>query len=235
MLLEAMVAVVSLACVMTLAKDSPLISGGARPNFLYAKGIGGFLEAFGVPAAVAVSFGLMAFTTFFFEKLDVCTRVGRYIVQELTGWRGAGGKTFAAAVTVGVPAFFLLYRGASGDGGSVPAWRLFWELFGASNQLLAALTLLGLTVWLWHTRREWWVFPVLGLPTAFMYVMSSWALVRVVRVEIGKSGLWTNPVAWVGILLIVLAVMVIAEAALAFFRPRWERPARPAAGAEALD
>ena len=38
-------------------------------------------------------------------------------------------------------------------GNPVPAWRTFWSLFGASNQLLAALTLLGITVWLWRTRR----------------------------------------------------------------------------------
>lgn len=230
MLLEAMVAVVSLACVMKLAADSPLLVGQPRPNFLYAHGIGSFLEAFGIPPAFAVSFALMAFTTFVYDTLDVCTRLGRYIVQELTGWRGRGGKTFAALITVGLPAFFLLYRGL-GDGGGAPAWRLFWELFGASNQLLAALTLIGLTVWLWQTRRAWWVFPVLGIPTAFMYVMSTWALARVVRVEIDKAGFWANPVAWIGVLLMALAVMVIVEAALAFTRPQWRgtRPSLPEA------
>ena len=52
-----------------------------------------------------------------------------------------------------------------------------WPLFGISNQLLAALTLLGVTVWLWRTRRETWVWLVTGLPCVWMYAMSSWALV----------------------------------------------------------
>ena len=57
-----------------------------------------------------------------------------------------------------------------------PIWRTFWALFGASNQLLAALTLLGITVWLWKTRRVWWVWLVTGIPTVWMYAMSTWAL-----------------------------------------------------------
>jgi len=220
MLLEAMVAVVSLACVMRLSQDSPLMTGGANPNFLYAQGIGSFLGALGIPPAYAVAFALMAFTTFVYDTLDVCTRLGRYIVEELTGWRGAAGKTFAALLTVGVPAFFLLYHGSNAAGRVVPAWKLFWELFGASNQLLAALTLLGLTVWLWRTRRALWVIPVLGLPTVVMYVMSTWALVRIVAVELSKNGLGGNPVPWVGMLLVALAALMIVEAGLAFLRPR---------------
>ena len=60
----------------------------------------------------------------------------------------------------------------------MPVWQIFWNLFGASNQLLAALTLLGVTVWLWRHARAWWVWLVTGLPTVCMYVMSTWALCR---------------------------------------------------------
>jgi carbon starvation protein len=219
MLLEAMVAVVSLSCVMRLTQDAPLLAS-PKPNFLYAQGIGSFLGALGIPPAYAVAFALMAFTTFVYDTLDVCTRLGRYIIEELTGWRGPVGKTFAALLTVGVPAFFLMYHSTDAVGRGIPAWKLFWELFGASNQLLAALTLLGLTVWLWHTRRQWWVWAVLGIPTALMYVMSTWALVRIIGVEVDKNGLGRNPVPWVGMLLVALAVLMIGEAALAFLRPR---------------
>ena len=80
MLLEAMVAVVSLCCVMRLGSSDPLLATG-DPNYLYAVGIGGFLEELGIPAAFGVSFGLMAFTTFVYDTLDVCTRLGRYILR----------------------------------------------------------------------------------------------------------------------------------------------------------
>jgi len=225
MLMEAMVAVVSLCCVMRLSPDSPSISGGPRPNFLYAQGIGGFLAVLGIPASFGVSFGLMAFTTFVYDTLDVCTRLGRYIVQELTGWRGQWGKVIAAVVTVGVPVPFLLQRSIDAAGKPVPVWRVFWDLFGASNQLLAALTLIGLTVWLWRTRRSAWVFFVLGVPTVLMYVMSMWALLRIIRIDLAAHGLTTNPVPWVAMLLVALALMMVIDAIVVFVGPA--RPPSP--------
>ncbi len=224
MLMEAMVAFVSLSCVMRLTPDSPLLTGGPKPNFLYAQGIGSFLGVLGIPAALGVSFGLMAFTTFVYDTLDVCTRLGRYIVQELTGWRGRFGKIFAALVTVGVPIPFLLQRSVDAAGKPVPVWRVFWDLFGASNQLLAALTLIGLTVWLWRTRRAVWVFYVLGLPTVFMYVMSLWALVRIIRVDIATHGLGASPIPWVAMILVVLAVLMVIDAILVFVGPSVSPP-----------
>lgn len=225
MLMEAMVAVVSLSCVMRLAADAPQITDGVRPNFLYAQGIGGFLAVLGIPAALGVSFGLMAFTTFVYDTLDVCTRLGRYIVQELTGWRGRWGKVIAAVVTVGAPIPFLLQRSIDAAGKPVPVWRVFWDLFGASNQLLAALTLIGLTVWLWRTRRSAWVFVVLGVPTVLMYVMSIWALLRIIHLDFVANGLSTNPVPWVAMTLVALAALMAVEAVLVFIGP--VRPPSP--------
>jgi len=98
----------------------------------------------------------MAFTTFVYDTLDVCTRLGRYVMQELLGWQGRAGRLVATALTAGVPLFFLLRQPLDETGKVVPVWRVFWGLFGASNQLLAALTLLAVTVWLWRTRRRYW-------------------------------------------------------------------------------
>ncbi|MFM7183957.1 MAG: carbon starvation protein A [Planctomycetota bacterium] len=214
MLLEAMVAVVSLCCVMVLAADSPLTK--QSPNFVYALGMGQFLEILGVPAAIGVSFALMAFTTFVYDTLDVCTRLGRYIVQELTGLSGRAGGWLGTALTAGVPLVFLLRPNLDANGTPAPAWKTFWSLFGASNQLLAALTLLGVTVWLWRTRRETWIWAVTGLPTAFMYVMSTWALAGMTLPKFrGPDGGWiapADPVPWAGVVLLVLAAVMLVEA-----------------------
>lgn len=227
MLMEAMVAIVSLCCVMMLAKDSSLLRGGPRPNYLYASGIGNFLSILKIPATFGISFGLMAFTTFVYDTLDVCTRLGRYIIQELTGWKGRLGGTIATAITAGAPLFFLLREPVPDATGKVtPAWRLFWELFGASNQLLAALTLVAVTVWLWRTRRAAWVWLVTGLPAAFMYVMSAWALVRICLkyfvTDRGWQGFWKNlpgdPVPWIAIVLLGLAALMLVEAVIVIFR-----------------
>ena len=126
---------------------------------------------------------------------------------------------FAAVVTAAVPVPFLLQRSVDAAGNPIPVWRTFWELFGASNQLLAALTLLGVTVWLWQTRRAVWVFFVTGLPTVVMYVMSMWALLRIIRVDFTAHGLTAHPVPWVAMILVALAALMAVEAFLVFFGP----------------
>jgi len=227
MLLEGMVAVVSLCCVMMLAKGAPLLSN-PKPNLIYAQGIGSFMEVIGIPAALGVSFGLMAFTTFVYDTLDVCTRLGRYILQELFGWRHTAGRLLATAITAGVPLFFVMQTAVDPATGAVqPVWRVYWALFGASNQLLAALTLLGVTVWLYRSQRARWVWLVTGLPTLLMYTMSTWALLRFVQAGFltaeGALKRPETPVPWVALVLVGLALVLLAEAVHAFTRG----PGRP--------
>lgn len=220
MLLEAMVAVVSLCCVMVLTRDHALMAD-PKPNLIYAHGIGSFLNAFGIPAAFAVSFALMAFTTFVYDTLDVCTRLGRYIIQELTGWHDAKGRWLGTLLTAGVPVFFVTQKVTNAQGQAQPAWRMFWSLFGASNQLLAALTLLTVTVWLWRTRGQWWVWIVTGIPTVWMYVMSTWALGTMVyaKLRVAFDGEFKfDPIPWIGLVLIGLALLMLIEAVLIIAR-----------------
>ncbi len=174
----------------------------------------------GIPVAFGVAFGLMAFTTFVYDTLDVCTRLGRYILQELTGRHDRLGRWGATAVTAAVPLFFLLQPPAlDAAGKAIPAWKIFWNLFGASNQLLAALTLIGVTVWLWQTRRAWWVWLVTGVPAALMYVMSTWALVSIIQQKFA-DGLTYDPVPWVAVILIGLAILMLLEATWVIAGPK---------------
>jgi carbon starvation protein len=228
MLMEGMVAVVSLCCVMMLAADAAMLKN-PQPNFIYAQGIGSFLAVIGIPAAFGISFGLMAFTTFVYDTLDVCTRLGRYIVQELTGWRDRKGRWLATALTAGVPLLFVMQNAVDAKGNPIPAWKMFWGLFGASNQLLAALTLLGVTVWLVKAKRAKWAWLVTGLPTAWMYVMSMWALLLYAKAgffTVAGFRLTANPVPWVALVLIALAVLMLVEAIRVFLAMRGEPPRR---------
>jgi carbon starvation protein len=215
MLLEAMVAIVSLCCVMLLPVGSDLTK--ASPNFIYANGIGSFMESLGFARTLGVAFALMAFNTFVYDTLDVCTRLGRFIFQELTGWKSTSGRWFGTLLTAGVPIFFVMRQTLDDKGNVVPVWKTFWSLFGASNQLLAALTLLGVTVWLWRTRREAWVLVVTGVPAVFMYVMSAWALTSIIQSKFAKG--WSgDPVAWIAVVLLVLAVLMLVEGIVALLR-----------------
>ena len=212
MLLEAMVAVVALACLMIISKDSALAKGS--PNFIFASGIGKFVELIGIPAAFGISFGLMAFTTFVYDTLDVCARLARYIMQELTGWRNFAGKTFAAAISIGLPLFLVTLRLTDAQGGDLPVWRVFWNIFGASNQLLAALALFGITVWLFKTAKQRWAWIVTFIPAIWMFVMSNWALVLLIRNSWYPKGILQlnrEPVPLVSAILLLLSVTLAFE------------------------
>ena len=175
-----------------------------------------------IPEPIGLAFGMLAFTTFVYDTLDVCTRLGRYIVEELTGFKGTAGRWIATAVTAGTPLIFVMQSHVDPvTGKAKPVWAVFWGLFGASNQLLAALSLIGVTVWLWRTYRARWVFWVVGAPTMFMYSMSTWALLLFVRTgffteDWKTKGLPSDPVPWVALLLVALAVLVLVEAVRSF-------------------
>ncbi len=218
MLLEAMVAVVSLCCLMMLAGDAAILKS-PKPNFIYASGIGSFLEVLHIDPLLGVSFGLLAFTTFVYDTLDVSTRLGRYILQELFGWHGAAGRWASTAITAVVPLFFVTRTVRDAAGNVIPAWRVFWNLFGASNQLLAALTLLGIMVWLWRTRRTRLVFLVVGLPALWMYAVSMWGLIRMIMISAKKEHALHDPILWGASLLVALAVLMLIEAVRVLSRP----------------
>ena len=174
MLLEGMLACIAVSCVMVLAADSDVIQ--KAPNFIYAQGIGRFMELLGIPATVGISFGLLAFTTFVYDTLDVCTRLGRYIVEEVTGLKGFKGSLLGTSLTAGVPIFFLFQTMADERGAVIPAWRLFWNTFGASNQLLAALALVGVSLWLKNESKRAHVWWVAFLPALWMFGVSIFSL-----------------------------------------------------------
>lgn len=228
MLLEALVAAVSLACVMMLAPTDPMRQ--KPPNFIYANGLGEFLGVFGIAKSFGISFGLLAFATFVYDTLDICTRLGRYIIQELTGWKGRAGRWAASAVMAATPLLFVMRTARDAKGNVIPVWKAFWTLFGASNQLLGALTLLAITVWLVRRYRARWIWLVTGLPTAFMYVMSVWALAAIFRAKLALPGWWADPVPWVAAILVVLAALVLVEAVAVLSRTRALGPAEPDGG-----
>lgn len=167
MLLEGLVALIALSTVMIVA--APKGSAGA----IYGQGIGKYLSQLtGLSEQKAAVFGAMAFSTFVFDTLDVATRLGRYILEELVGWRTRAAAAAATAATLAIPLLFVLTAQAPLPG-KPPSYMAYWTLFGASNQLLAALTLLGVTVWLRRTGRPFWF--ALG-PTLFVLTTTVWAL-----------------------------------------------------------
>src|SRR3990167_3630107 len=171
MLLEGLVALIALSTVMVLAKSDPLI--GAGPDRIYAEGLSRFVQNFGIPRNFARAFTLLAFTTFIYDTLDVATRLARYIFQELTGWKNVWGRVVATLASLAIPLFCVSLKMTDSAGNLIPAWYVFWTIFGTSNQLLAALTLMILSVWLARSGKSWFISII---PMMFMMTMTLWSL-----------------------------------------------------------
>jgi carbon starvation protein len=210
MLAEGFVALIALVTVMIVLPED---LGGLQPGTIYGNGIGRFLTLLIGPENLnfAITFGAMAFSTFVFDTLDVCTRLGRYILEELTGVRTRTSALVTTLVTVCVP-LLILTQSKSGS------WVDFWTLFGASNQLLAGLTLIAVSVWLHQTGRRT-LFTL--LPAAFVLVITLWALLQIAlsnfSLSAGLDVKLANGVA--SLVLVGLALFVIASAAR-----RWRTP-----------
>lgn len=182
MLAEGFVAFIALVTVMIATSDALVGPDGRSLSAgkIYGNGIGNFLTlVIGKQnLSFAITFGAMAFSTFVFDTLDVTMRLGRYLIQELLGIPGRLGAVIGTLVTVALP-FLLIFYAKPGS------YVEFWTLFGASNQLLAALTLLSITAWLYKARRR---IAFTLIPMLFVLAITLWALGSMVFVNLRTSG-----------------------------------------------
>jgi carbon starvation protein len=147
-----------------------------------AKGLGSKISAFvigaanivhsiGIPKSVAIVIMGVFVVSFAGTTLDTATRIQRYVLSELFGevriFQDRKFATGVAVITAGILAFAT---GASGSG----ALKL-WPMFGATNQTLAALALLLVTIWL--KKKGGIRFLISGIPCIFMAFITTWALV----------------------------------------------------------
>ena len=147
-----------------------LMTGGGGAIMAFATSLSHVVEKIPlVTAQAGLFFGILMINAFVMTTLDTSTRLARFIMQELGGgipW--LGGRTGATVVTV-LAAGWL---GASGN------YTRIWPLFGATNQLVAALSLIVVSSWLVGMRK-----PRLYtlIPALFMLVTSIAALCWQVR------------------------------------------------------
>jgi carbon starvation protein len=209
MLAEGFVALIALVTVMIVAQDA---LRGKAPGTIYGNGIGQFLTLIigQERLAFAVTFGAMAFSTFVFDTLDVSMRLGRYIVQELFGWKGRIGALVGTLMTMVLPFYFITVAPPN-------SWSKFWTLFGASNQLLAALTLLAVTVWLYQARQR---IAYTLLPMILVLSITLWALITLVIGNLRATRVGTGQIdvelvnALAAAALVILALYLVVRAIL---------------------
>jgi carbon starvation protein len=169
----------------------------------------------GIPERAGVTFGLLAISTFLLTTLDTATRLARYVAEELLGRRDWFVKAFATAATLGLPLLIVSSR-VEMNGAAVPAYKLIWPLFGSTNQLLAGLALLTITVWLRRSGTRPAGLLVTLLPMVFMIGVTLLALGQILlQAAASGDGLaeTANAVKFgAAAMLLLLAVFVIVEA-----------------------
>ncbi|MCL2877461.1 MAG: carbon starvation protein A [Acidobacteria bacterium] len=177
MLVETLVAVLALISVGSLAYGGILPKG--PPPVVFATAVSGFLYKLGLPHQVSFTIVSLAVSSFILTTLDTVARLGRLSFQELFSFDDEGSETEklvkrilrskpTAAVCTLVPACLMAYFG----------YQNIWTLFGAANQLLAALTLIACTMFFKKTGRR---IVILLAPTIVMLIITYASLAMTIR------------------------------------------------------
>lgn len=171
MLVEGLLAVFALACVSTVGGLSE-----RGPVATFADGAAIFFGALGVPESIGLSFATLAVSTFLLTTLDTCTRLTRFLVEELFDWRSPASRFLGTLMVLVLPALAAFGTYTAPDGTLLPVWKAIWPLFGATNQLLAALALITFVVFLKHRRIAFGfaLIPAVGMifmPMAALLLM----------------------------------------------------------------
>ena len=173
MILESLLAVVAL-CVAGAAASADGTAATGTPFQIFSSGVAGFLEMFGIPVYVAQSFMTMCVSALAFTTLDSVCRIGRMSFQELfsvddmehaEGWRKVLCNKYVSTLITLVFGYILTQVGYSN----------IWPLFGSANQLLSALVLITLCVFLKVTGRT---MKTLVPPFVIMLIVTFTALIQ---------------------------------------------------------
>jgi carbon starvation protein len=177
MLVETLVAILALIAVGSLAHGGALPAG--TPPVIFATAVSGFLHELGLPSQASFTIVSLAVSSFVLTTLDTVARLGRLSFQEFfSGDEGEPEKASvlfrilkskpAASLCTLLPAYLLAIMG----------YQNIWTLFGAANQLLAALTLIACTLFFKKTGRR--IF-MLVIPTMIMLAVTYSSLVLSIR------------------------------------------------------
>ncbi len=168
----------------------------------FVNGGGSFISALGIPLSIALTIMAVMVVSFAATTMDSATRIQRYIIAELaTSYNIKPLQSPTGAALFAVVTAFMLASINKGTGG-----MLLWPIFGATNQLMAGLALLVITVWLIRIRK-----PTIytAVPMVFMVIITTWAMVAGLFLYIRQGNMLLTTLS---VLILALEVWVIFEA-----------------------
>lgn len=233
MLIECALAIISLCAVGFIWKE---YAAGTTvvPTAVFATGISQMLEA--IPflkgtSDVTYSMLILTVSAFCLTSLDTATRLSRYIFQEFwldgqtvdeaTGYKKVLANPYVATIISVVLGIALGMTG----------YANIWALFGAANQLLAAIGLLAVASWLGKMGRNNKMF---FFPMAFMLVVTITSLCFTIKTNIAGAMAGAEGAGWcwirgiIAILLVVLAVILAIEGISSLIKQHKEKAAKAA-------
>jgi carbon starvation protein len=178
------------------------VQGGSNAPLAFALGLGNILNmAFGLPIVLGTIWGILLLEGFLVTTIDALVRLSRYLFEEL--WMTLfenppailKSRMFNSFLVV---AGFLILTFSN-------AYLKIWPIFGAANQMLAALTMIALTAWLAQKSRKFWF---MAIPAVFMFVTTVTALVILLGRYITFES-WTLVVTDVILLVMAMGVAVL--------------------------
>lgn len=210
MLIEGVLATLAIitAAYVTGGKLTDLLGAGGPVN-VFSDGIGTFMASMGLSFTASKSFVALAISAFALTSLDTATRLARFIFQEFFEFDSEKNPNAASIANVMTnryvsTGFTVVLGGALAFRG----WTQIWPIFGSANQLLAALALLSLAVWLKQSGRE---YRMAVYPMIFMFAVTLVALVLLMIANISNLILL-----FFSVVLFILAIVLILEAQKAF-------------------
>lgn len=221
MLIECALALVSLCAVAFIWND--YMDGLRTPTAVFATGISKMVATIpGLAGTQATVSSLLVLTVsvFCLTSLDTATRLARYMFQEF--WLKPG-ETYKDATGFKAilcnPFVATLITVVLGIGLGLGGYSTIWPLFGAANQLLAALALLAVCAWLGNIGKNNKMFYI---PMLFMLIVTLTSLVQTALAKwntISASGASTAPVVQLvlAVVLFVLAIVLAVEACQTIF------------------
>ena len=221
MLIECVVAVISLCAVgfvwktVNVDKEALAATGLTSPTAVFAGGIsqmiGTFAGADSPIVGIIYSMFVLAVSVFCLTSLDTATRLARYMFQEF--WLAPEETVKDVTGTKKIlcnPYFATIITVVLGVGLGMTGYAKIWPLFGAANQLLAAVGLLAVCTWLGKVGRNNKMFYI---PMVFMLIVTICSLFQTIMGKIaaiggGSADIWAYIQAILATLLVVLALVL---------------------------
>jgi carbon starvation protein len=167
MLIESFLAIISVGAVIVLSRGEYLGRLGEEgPVPLFASGLGNMISSMGISEQFAVGFVALTVSAFALTTLDTCTRLARFTLQEyFEDIKSPMGRKISQNRYISTSVVVILSIMLLASGG----FTTLWPIFGSANQLLAALALLTIAVWLIRQKIN---ATFVTIPMFFMFTVT---------------------------------------------------------------